>query len=158
MSLSQSETGLTKQKAADFMGVSVRQLERYVEKGMPRIGVGVKARFIPESFAWHRQYEAGLNAPAREADELSKEQARKTMIEANRAELKLLAEQGKLVPIEWVRNKQEKANYIIREKLLGLPTKMAPVVMGLKKISQVKAKLETEVHEVLEELRAEGKR
>ena len=157
--VSQRKVRLTKQRAADFMGVSLRQLERYVEQGMPREGARAEARYGPGSFAWFRDYQTRKNEAGRVAGALADEMARKTQIEADRAELKLLKEQGELVTIRSVCEKQVKANFIIRDKLLALPTKMAPLIVGMKKTSQVKARFETEIQEILMELTPpEGKR
>lgn len=157
-SLSQSETGLTKVRAAEFLGVGIRQLERYVEKGMPRTGTGQKVRFGPPAFAWHREFEAAQNTAGEDAGELVAEQARKTKIDADRALLKLLKEQGELVSISTVLQKQQQINSIIKMRLLALPGKMAPIVFGMESKAKIKAKLEAEVYEALEELKSEGKR
>lgn len=140
------------------MGVSVRRLDQYVQKGMPRVGSGRKVRFGMAAFAWHREYLAEENGAGREIGKLQEEMARKTQIEADRAELKLLKEQGELVTIRSVRDQREKVYSIIKMRLLALPGKMAPIVFGMESKNKIKAKLEAEVYEALEELKSEGKR
>lgn len=155
--MSQAETGLTKELAAEFLGISRRQIDRYIEKGMPRVGAGRKVRFGPTAFAWHREYLAQEKGVGKEVGKLQEEMARKTQIEADRAQLKLLKEQGELVQVSTVRQKLEQINSIIKTKLLGLPTKMAPT-LAMKPTNQIKAKMESQILEVLEELVAQGKR
>jgi multidrug resistance efflux pump len=78
--------------------------------------------------------------------------ARKTQAQAQREELKLAIAQGEVVRISDVRQAQEKINGIIRSRLLAMPGKLAPILLGLGSASAIKAKLETEVYEVLSEL------
>jgi phage terminase Nu1 subunit (DNA packaging protein) len=153
-----SELGLTQQKTADFLGVSVRQVRRYTEKGMPQIGSGRQVRYGAAAFAWHRAYLTQQNQTGRAGGPLTQEQARKTQIDADRAQLKLLKEQSELVPIVWVRHKQEEAAAIITARLLAFPGKMAPLVCGMPKTSAIKGRLEAGIHELLNALKAEGKK
>ena len=156
--MSKTEAGLTKQKTAEFLGVSVRQLHRYTEKGMPRVGSGKRVRYGAAAFAWHRAYLTQQNQTGRAAGTLTQEQARKTQIDADRAQLKLLKEQSELVPIAWVRHKQEEAAAIITQRLLAFAPKMAPLVCGMPKTTAIKARLEAGIHELLNALKAEGKK
>ena len=157
MSLSQREVGLTKQKTADFLGVSVRQLHRYTEKGMPREGNGKKIRYGPAAFAWHREYVALQNPSRRTAGTLTEEQARKIRIEADRAQLKLVKEQGSLVQIGMVRAKIEEINGIITARLRRFAKEMAPLVTGRNKV-EIKATLEAGVYEMLTDLSSRAKK
>lgn len=119
---------------------------------MPRTGKGRKGRFGPEAFKWHRDYQARENEAGQAVGALAEEQARKTKIDADRAQLKLLREQGELVLIRDVRAKQEQVNGIIKMRLLSIPGKMAPIIFGMESKAKIKARLEAEVYEVLEEL------
>lgn len=155
MSLSQREIGLTKQKTAEFLGVSVRQLHRYTEKGMPRQGSGKRVRYGPAAFAWHREYEAQQNQTGRMAGTLAEEQARKIKIDADRAQLKLLREQSELVTVATVREKMEQINAFIKARVLAFPGKMAPIIAGLESKAEIKSKLTDGVYDLLTIL-AEG--
>ena len=119
---------------------------------MPLEGVGAKRRFGPAAFQWHREYLLRQNTAGQEVGELTAEQARKTKIDADRAELKLLKEQGELVPISTVLHKQQQINSVIKMRLLAIPGKMAPIVFGMESKAKIKAKLEAEVYEALAEL------
>ncbi len=152
MSVSQNQTLLTKQNAAELLGLSTRQIDRYIEKGMPREGSGRKARFGPAAFEWHRQYEARQNQAGKEAGSLTEEQARKTKIDADRAELKLRKEQGLLIPADLVQQAQEQINSNIRGRLLMLPSKMAARIHGIEDMATIQTLLYDEVWTALDEL------
>jgi phage terminase Nu1 subunit (DNA packaging protein) len=143
---------------ADFLGISRRQVERFVEKGMPRDGTGNKARFGPSAFKWYREYQARQNGAGQLVGKLAEEQARKTKIDADRAELRLLREQSQVVPVRTVREMQGRINAVIKARLLAFPGKMAPQVFGMDNAGAVKSKLEIGIYELLTTLASEGKR
>lgn len=86
--------------------------------------------------------------------DLTQERARLAHHQANKAALEAEAFSGKLVPIESVADVvgEEYAN--VRAKLLAIPTKAAPQIVGLSTIA-TKARLDDLVREVLEELSAQ---
>jgi hypothetical protein len=85
---------------------------------------------------------------------------RKENAKAGLLELQLAQKQGEVVPIAAVRAKQEQINSIIRSRLLAMPGKLAPILLGMGSAARIKAALEGEIFETLAELagRADGGR
>lgn len=137
---------------ATLMGVSLRQLERYIEQGMPREGKGCEARYGPAAYKWFLDFQSRKNEAGRIAGAMKDELARKTKIDADRAELKLLHARGELVKIQSVRRELESVFTIMRSKLLNLPTKLAPVLFGMESKKKMNARISAEIREILLEL------
>lgn len=53
----------------------------------------------------------------------------------------------------YVERCQTQVNANIKQRLLGLPAKLTPQLVGVSSLAKVKAILEREIHETLEELR-----
>jgi phage terminase Nu1 subunit (DNA packaging protein) len=83
--------------------------------------------------------------------------SRRTLAQAQRQELALALEQNQLVRIAACRQWMEKANSIIRQKLLSMPTKLGPI-LSQKSTSEIKFLLEREIHETLQELANHGRK
>ena len=78
--------------------------------------------------------------------------AEKEEIQKERLLVKLLTEKKKLVIAEDCVREVEKNNFNVRNKLLRLPTKLAPLIAGNKKPSEIKEIMEDHVRECLTEL------
>jgi phage terminase Nu1 subunit (DNA packaging protein) len=137
---------------AKLLGISLRQLNNYVNEGMPTKGFGTKRRFVwRRVWAWWRA--KTKQAPTKPgALTLGAAQARKYRADAQRTELKLARERGQLVPVEDVKQARIKVNAIIRARLLAIPGKLTPMLASNGKQAEVKSVLEREIREVLTEL------
>lgn len=78
--------------------------------------------------------------------------AEKEEIQKERLLVKLLVEKKKLVNTEDCVREVEKHNFNVRNKLLYLPTKIAPLIAGNMKPSEIKEVIEDHVRECLTEL------
>jgi len=83
---------------------------------------------------------------------LTDERARLTKLRADQQELKLKKERGELIQVDLAMSLWGSVCMNIRNKLLAMPTKLAPLVFACKKISEVKEVIEKNIQEVLEEV------
>jgi phage terminase Nu1 subunit (DNA packaging protein) len=144
---------LTATESAKLLGVSLRQLSYMVQDGLPRKHSGKKVRYDwGQVCAWKESKSNGQQQT--DDQKLSIQQARKYSVDAERAELKLRKERGDLVSVKDVTRALIQSNAIIRAKLLGIPTKLAPRLSGRHTTVEIKAILQTEIYEVLRELAA----
>jgi phage terminase Nu1 subunit (DNA packaging protein) len=145
-----------------LLGLTTRQLRNLTVAGMPSVGLGKQRRYVWRTcFDWYVARKVAELAPknargdANYAFTLVEQQTRKTQADAARAEIKLAKERGEVVAVEEVKQAQIKVNSIIRTRLLGVPTKVAPLVAN-KGLPQAKAVLESEIREVLTNLAKAG--
>lgn len=78
----------------------------------------------------------------------------KTVLETYKAKLAKLEyeqETGRLVDVEDIRKAQEKAYSVVRSRLLQMPSKLTPVLVGVSR-AEIKAALQAEVTAALNEL------
>lgn len=146
-------SGLTIAELCTLLKVSERTLARYVEQGMPRTGVGKKARYGPEAIEWYVNSKIEEAAPVSSDDlDLKAEQARKTAADADMQELRLRIRKGQVVEVKEVKRLQTQAYSVIRSKILGWPSKVTPRIAVNGNMAKVKAILEQETNELLMEL------
>jgi phage terminase Nu1 subunit (DNA packaging protein) len=86
---------------------------------------------------------------AREINPVDQERARLTRVQAERQELKLARESGDYIPTELGLKVFEDIAMDMRAKLLAIPSKAAPRMIGITKERDAKTKLEKMIHEVL---------
>lgn len=84
--------------------------------------------------------------------DLIAERTRLTKVNADRKELMLRRERGELIETDKAMYLWGQVTMVIRSKLLSLPTKLSPLVLGCKNLVEIKAVLEKFIYEILTEL------
>lgn len=103
----------------------------------------------PQFPAWHRaQIANGL-------DELDRARLRKLNAEASQAELALAELEGQLVRIDDVTRVYGRHLDRIRSRIVAMPGRLAPQVVGVKTVAEATAIIDRAVREVLSELSAQ---
>ncbi len=122
-----SQKELSKAAAADRLGVSTKQVERYVHEGMPCTGTGAERRFPwPEIRRWRDDLlrsqgrAEAERAPA--LPEYEEARTRKTIAEARLAEMEAAREEGRLVYVEQVDEVVEEIGQRVRAVLVNMPS------------------------------------
>jgi phage terminase Nu1 subunit (DNA packaging protein) len=88
----------------------------------------------------------------RSNDEFALERLRKTRAEANLAEIRLAKERKEALDCKSVMQTWENIAMVIRQKILALPSKIAPRLVYMDDQKVIEADLEKEVTDALEEL------
>lgn len=86
------------------------------------------------------------------SNDFHKARARRTAAEACLAEMRAAEMKGELIPAHDVRAVLASVVARIRSKLIGLPPKLSPLVVGSTSLSEVEGRIREGVHEALEEL------
>ena len=82
---------------------------------------------------------------------LTEERTRLTKYQADLAEIDLKKSAGDLISSEKAMDVWSKIGMAMRQRLLGLPTRLAPLVATSQSIPEIKERLEIAIHEVLNE-------
>jgi terminase small subunit / prophage DNA-packing protein len=146
---------LTAGKTAKRLSISTRQLQNYVDQGLPKVGHGKRSYFEWEAvYKWMMEREAEKSRPKsvkEDAKNLAEAQLRKINAEAALAELKLARERGEVVNVQDVEKAVSGQIANARARLLAMPSKLAGLLVGLTK-PKIKTQLESEVNQALAEL------
>lgn len=135
---------------AEAWGISFQAVYNHVKKG--NIPEPVKSQWewpkINIIFIEHlKELAQGFNSLS-----LTDERIRLTKINADRKQLQLDKERGDIVNVETAMRLWGNVCQKIRQRLLAVPTKLPPVVYGIKELSKIKSKTDDFIREVLNEL------
>lgn len=147
-----------KRMVAAMLGVTVRQVERYVidaDDPLPIAQRAPRGSRRGHSFDIRSVYEWSIGRMISGDDEildLGQERARLAKVQADRQELLLGHERGELVEIEEV-GRQVGGDYLrMRSRLRSLGKKLAPALVGMNKPAEIEKRITREVDEALTEL------
>lgn len=147
-------SGLTQKETADRLGVSVRWLRDLTKaEEIPCERQGRTLRYLwPGVRDWYNTY---LNQIAREKYEpsdLKEERAGLVRVQRHLAELDFQKKEGKLVEVDTAAEEIKRVTSFLRGRLLNLPGRLGPELVGLKTISEAVAIVDREVRETLSEI------
>ena len=132
-------------ETASFFGVTRQAIRDWMTEGMPhtksarnKVEIDLK-----EAFEWVKAHKLTPRGGDRE---------RKLRAEADLAEIERDKARGLLVEVAEV-ERQVVADYArVRARLLSVPTKLAPMMVGMKSAPQARSMIEAHIHEALAEL------
>lgn len=143
-----------------MIGVSSRQITNYVKDGMPFVYINdSKIRSFPvkKCFDWliinglmEIKYDKQTETTEDLEDLPPKE--RKDLADARLKELELAKKKGELISLEEIRKECEYILTSFKNKTLGVPSKIAPALIGIETIAETKAILDEAMYELLTEL------
>ncbi len=147
---------VNRRELADLWGVALTTVDAWIRRGCPVTRRGnrkIPWEFDSAAVADWRLKQAALDAAGDTRDvSLDEARKRKMAAEAALAELELAKARGEAVSIEDVGQVWEDISASIRARLLPMGGKLAPRVAPMRKRSEVKAAIDAEVHEALDEL------
>jgi hypothetical protein len=133
---------MTKADVSRAIGVSLTTVSAWISKGCPRQDSG--RMDLREVVAWLVD-RAGTSTS-------SPDRERWIRARADREEMRVLKEQGELIPIPLFRRLIERLMVETRGRLIALPGRAAPMVIGSNSFAEVTEILSTLVDEALGEL------
>lgn len=128
-----------------MLGVSTKTIQRYSDQGLLRHGEGVGCYYV-----WDEVYE-WLQARMSQAGDPESDRARKLRCEADLLEMEVKEARGDLLPALEVQEAWRGEVLRCRTKLLAMPNKIGPQLVGQDLPSAV-AILSREINEALTEL------
>ncbi|MEM8499899.1 MAG: hypothetical protein AAF542_17885 [Pseudomonadota bacterium] len=145
---------VTQQEAALHLGLSVSGLKQVLGRlGFPSKGFDLdelRLAYLDDL----RETASGRNKKY----VLEQERARLAHHQANKTALEEEILEGTLVPVDLVKDKWRDRIAAARAKLLGLPNKAAPAIVGEKKIATVQNIIKRYIYEALDELAGEDEK
>lgn len=141
---------MPKSAVAEFYGVSVPAVDGWIRRGCPvheRTTNGrIKSLHLPDVVRWR---ESARESDSEDGLDPIAERARKDKEHADKLALENQARRGELVDVGEVGALWAKLASETRSRLLSIPTKAAPLVIGCARIAQAQDILETEIHDAL---------
>lgn len=142
----------------EILGKTAKTLNAWIEQGMPvlhRGGHGSPNQYDTEQvIGWMIQREIGKLSVHDDGTvyNFEAEKARLTHEQAEKVAMENSVRRGQLVDTEKVAGWWASIITNAKQRLLAIPTKAAPLVLGLKTLPEVRDQLETTINEVLLEL------
>ena len=135
-----------------LMGISDRQIQRYVSDGMPTVQVGKRNQYDGESIQWI--YDNGYKQlnKANDSDDVEflPARERKDLADAKNKEFDLAVKQGKFIPNDVARANGANAGIFIRDILSSMPDRFIPRLELDEKIKHyLRTELKEEMYETL---------
>lgn len=148
---------LTLQQTSALLCVSVRQINNLVNKGViVKHGAGQRSFYVWgdvfDGYLADRLAQLHGRNGKQDADNLSEAELRRTNADARLKELKADEMEGKLVDVAYVERTMAQINANVRARLLGLPAKLTPQLVGISSPAKAKAIIEKETNQTCEEL------
>jgi phage terminase Nu1 subunit (DNA packaging protein) len=140
------------EQLAAVLNMTPQMVNRHVKlHGMPRISRGEYD--LIKCVHWYIDYKDQQIKEARRGTE-TEAQARQRLVvaTANLREVDLAQACGELIEIEVAQSLWQRLMVAFKNKMLLIPTKIAPVVVQCKEPNEVQELLEAEIHEALYEL------
>ena len=130
---------------SEALGITQRHVLRLVQTGiLPKTD---DPKQITNAYINHSKESKGGKA------DLIEERTRLIRIQADKRELELKIAQGELIHVDTAMQLWGQVVQSVRSKLLAIPTKLAPLVLGCKGLSEIKDTVEKQIYEVMEELK-----
>lgn len=142
---------VTNAELCALLGVTRNTVKEYVKAGLfkpLRYGVYDAAVAVPAVCAYLRKSSAGVPTSA-EADA---DRARIIAAKAEMAEMELARQKGELWRKDHVIYVFGGQMTLTRARLLAIPTRVAPQLLGCQTVAEIAAKVQNEVHDALNEL------
>lgn len=146
---------------AHALNVDVRRIQQLVNEGMPKQGRGEYDG--AKCMLWYIRYlQAAIKRRAipMEGDELISEReqrVRKMRIDADLRDIELAKQRGQIVSIADVEREMSDMALTVKARIMAVPPRVAPDLLGETSRVMVQAKLEKALKEALRELASRGK-
>ncbi len=142
--------GYTQRQVADALGVTPRHVRRLIEDGVLPRPNGPRNYDLAACVRAYYRWKYGVQAD--DSPDLARERALLARSQREKVELELRVRRQELVELDRVEKLLTEVFARCRAKILAIPTKAAPLVLGLKSMPKIREVLDGLVREVLEEL------
>ena len=148
---------VTLDELAEITGHQDRVLRRMINEGMPvhenkGPGAGNGYRFDTAQVIHWFVFRAEEKAKGPEMVTQEEAKTRKLLAQAEMEEIKVARTKGELLPKNETRQLMADVVLKSRARLLVLPNKMAPMVVGIGDVAEIETRLNGQVREALDEL------
>ncbi len=146
---------VSKTELAGILGLTTRQITNLVDEGMPREVNGNRVIFdLPTAVQWYVRFKEGKSQLGdQEKKNLT---TRRLELEVKLAEHELAKADGSIVTLDYMEQQLGAVLQRIRAKVLNLPGKYAPALVGLRSIAESQTRLESISTEIITALSDTG--
>jgi len=151
---------MSRSQLATLLDVNVNTIATWVTRGCPYVQKGHKGKpwlfNVATVVQWKEQQARDSVIGNNDAVDLDEARRRKVSAEAAIAELNLQQLRGELIEVEAVAQAVADEYSNVRQRLLAMPTKLAPQVIPVDSIPEAEALIQEFIHEAIEELTQDG--
>ncbi len=145
---------VTQQELAPILNVTSREIRNLYERGLP-FTIGAKNRRehdVAECVAWYLKFklEEKKDDPGKSAT--AGLRLRALEIEVHQAEIELAEARKNLVSVEYLETQVARINEAVRSRILNLPGRAGPILVGCKTIAEVQIRMQGLIDELLTSL------
>lgn len=136
--------------AENHFGITVRRYRQLAKEGVVPAVVKGKVDFVQAAkglIEYYRKLAAGSGDLS-----LTDERTRLTRIQADRKEIELLKALGELLPVQEAMKAWSAVIMTMKTRLQGSPRKLAPILFGCTKETEIQEILQREIDEICREL------
>lgn len=137
---------------ANFLMVTERRVQQLAKEGIVRKDDRGEYELTTSIQGYIRFLQETTKSGNGGSEELQKSKARMAEAKARKAEIEVRQMEGELVPASDVSKAWIEMVAHMRAKLLSLPNKLAPQLMGGRTLNEINALLQTTIKEALQEL------
>lgn len=138
---------ITQRELARRLRLSVQQVANLVARGMPRESSG---QYDPDKcWRWYVEFKTKRAGQREGVEDESRERARKLAADADLTELAVEERRGNLVTVEYMAKQLERICLRLRSRLLAVPGKAAPQVVGCRTVPEAQVRLEEIISECM---------
>lgn len=147
---------VNKARLAEIIGYTERTITTWLDEGLPRVSIGSRGQSdeydTADVIRWMIARETGVKDQDGKTIVYEAERARLTREQADKVAMDNEIRRGKLVDVDQVSLWWGSIISNAKTRLLAIPTKSAPLVLGAKTLPQARDVLERMITEVLSEL------
>ena len=145
---------VTRKQLAEILGLSVRRISQLTNAGvLTNVSRGkYDLRQAIQAYIAYRVEAEQKKAVGNQSLTLAEVKRLKEMVEVELKKMQLRRKKGELLERDELTKVCQTIVANAKTRFLAMPTKIAPLLVGLKNIKKIKTILEKEVHSILEEL------
>lgn len=152
-----TESRISKKELAARIDLTTRQVTNLVDEGMPRIVEGNRVYFPwPQALHWYLEWKTRRASATEKDDEQKNLRLRQLEAEVRMAELELARAEGRSYDLDYLEAQLTGALQRLRAKMLNIPGKYAPALVGCRTIAEAQLRLEEIVAEAMASLSETG--
>ena len=142
---------VTRAKLAEALGVSLPRVTHMRQQGMPNSSIEDAKAWVRDNV---RPRTPGIGETG--SEDFQAARTRRETAEASLAQLKLQEQEGELIRLDAVRNAWATRLTAVRDALLQIPARIAPVVAAESSIEGCAIAIDTELRRVLIDITTDG--
>ena len=139
---------------SEIIGITVQQIIKLEKDGVFNRN-GEKFYTLPNAVSEYITYKVKSELRKKQGGDdvdIAEANRRKAIAQATLLEMEVAEKEGKLISIEEIRKENEYILTSFRNRALGVPSRIAPALIGLETIAEIKSILDDAMYELLTEL------